>query len=102
MSPKDYYDWWFFSGICPGTPTRPANHAALSDRLSAPGVQLIVLWDVLRENDGFAETAYVGYQLIHGAAERIATAARAVGAEQLATWMSTLPDPTVVPESHQE
>jgi hypothetical protein len=102
MSPEEYYDWWYFSGICPGEPTRPANHAALGERLSAPGVQLIVLWDLLRGNKGSSETAYVGYQHIHGSAERMATAARAVGAERLAAWMSTLPDPTVVPETHAE
>jgi hypothetical protein len=102
MSPEEYYNWWFFSGSCPGIPTRPANYAALRERLSAPGLHLIVLWELLSENDGFAETAYVGYQHIHGAAGRIATAAREVGAERLAAWMSTLPDPTVVPETHRE
>ena len=48
-------------------------------------------------NDGAAETAYVGYQWIHGAAERIAAAAREVGAVRLADWMSSLPEPAVVP-----
>jgi hypothetical protein len=102
VSPKEYYDWWFFSGVRLGDPTRPANYAALREQLSAPGLALIVLWDLLLGVEGSAETAYAGYQQIHGAAARMAEAARAVGAERLATWLSTLPDPTVVPETHAE
>jgi hypothetical protein len=98
MSPAEYYDWWFFSGICPGIPTRPANHAALCGHLSAPGVHLVVLWELLRENDGAADTAYVGYQWIDGAAGRIAAAAQEVGAGRLAAWMSALPDPPAAPQ----
>lgn len=102
MSPKEYYDWWFFSESFAGDPTRPANHAALRERLSAAGVHIIILWHLLWENAGAAETAYAGYQHVHGAAERISAAARAVGAGRLAEWMSNLPEPTVVPETHQE
>src|SRR5688572_7900834 len=72
MSPSEYYDWRFFSGICPGIPTRPANHAALCRELSAPGVHLVVLGELLRDNDGAADTAYAGYQWIAGAAGRVA------------------------------
>jgi hypothetical protein len=102
MTPAEYYAWWFFSGICPGVPTRPTNYAVLRERLSAPGLHLIILWELLLDNDGFAETAYVGYQGIYGAAERMEAAAWEVGAERLAAWMSALPDPTVVPETHRE
>lgn len=102
MAPREYYDWWFFSGVCLGDPARPANYAALRERLSAAGLHLIVLWDLLLGVKEGSETAYAGYQHIHGAAARMAAAAGAVGAKRLATWLSTLPDPTVIPETHAE
>jgi hypothetical protein len=102
MTPAEYYDWWFYSGICPGIPTRPANHAALRERLSTPGLHLIILWELLLDNDGAAETAYVGYQNIYGAAARIEAAARDVGAVRLADFLADLPDSPVVPETHRE
>ena len=102
MTPAEYYDWWFYSGICPGVPTRPANHAALRERLSAPGVHLIVLSELLRDNAGFGDTSYIAPTGIHGSHKRIAAAAGAVGATRLADYLSTLPDTAIVPETHRE
>jgi hypothetical protein len=102
MTPAEYYDWWFYSGICPGIPTRRANYAVLCEQLSTPGVHLIVLWELLLDNEGFADTSYVGYQNIHGAIERIVSAAREVGADRLAGYLSAVPDSTIVPETHKE
>ena len=100
MTAAEYYDWWFYSGLRPGIPTRPANFATLRDQLSEPGLHLIVLWDLLLDNRGYADTSYAGYQGIHGAAARIAAAARAVGAKRLAAFMAAPGKTEVVPETH--
>ncbi len=102
MTAAEYYNWWVYSGLCPGIPTRPANYAALRDRLSEPGLHLIVLWDLLLDNRGYADTSYAGYQGIYGAAGRIAAAARAVGARRLAAFMAAPGKTDVVPETHKE
>jgi hypothetical protein len=102
MTPATYYDWWFYSGIRPGLPTRPANYAALREALSAPGVHLIVLWELLLDNDEFDPTVYVPPHGIHGSLERIIEAARSVGATGLADYLSTLPDSSIVPQTHRE
>lgn len=103
MTPAEYYDWWFYSGIAPGIPTRPGNHAALRERISAAGVHVIVLWELLRENAEFDETTYIAPHGIHGAHERVADAARAVGAPALAAFLSLPPAArTLTPETHRE
>lgn len=102
MKAADYYDWWFFSGIQPGIPTRPANYAVLCDKLSASGAHLIVMWQLLLDNKGLNETAYVIDPHIFGAFARVAEAARATGAVRLAEFVATLPDPTTTPEDHDE
>ena len=102
MTPKAYYDWWFYSGISPGIPTRPANYAALGERLSTSGVQLIILWELLLDNAQFDETTYIAPTGIFGSHQRIIEAARQVGATRLANYLSALPDATVVPDTHRE
>src|SRR5438105_5753821 len=103
MTPAEYYDWWLYSGICPGTPTRPANNATLRERLSAAGVALIVLWELLLDNADFDDDAsYVLPMHIFGSHERIIAAARDVGALLLAENVATRPSSTVVPETHRE
>jgi hypothetical protein len=102
MTAAEYYDWWFYSGLCPGIPTRPANYSFLRDRLSEAGLHLIVLWDLVLDNRGYAETSYAGYQGIYGAAARLAAAARAVGARRLAAFMAAPGKTEVVPETHKE
>src|SRR5262245_59787304 len=102
MTPAEYYDWWFFSGICPGIPTRPANHAVLREQLSGEGLHLIILWELLLDNAECEETTYITLGDIHGSRERIIEAARGVWATGLADYLTTLPDTSVVPETHRE
>lgn len=103
MTPAQYYDWWFYSGICPGRPTRPANYAALRERLSAAGLHLIVLWELLLDNAEFADQAdYVLPLHIIGSHERIVAAAREIGALLLADNVAAGPGSSVVPEPHRE
>src|SRR5262249_25019901 len=102
MKAADYYDWWFYSGIQPGIPTRPANYAVLREKLSAAGVNLIVMWELLLDNKGFNETAYAIDPGTSGVFGRVAEAARVTGAVKLAEYVATLPDPTCTPEDHDE
>jgi len=102
MTPSAYYDWWFSSGICPGIPTRPANYATLREALSAAGVHIIILWELLLDNDAFDPTIYVDPNGIYGSRERIIEAARSVGATGLADCLVTLPDSSVIPETQGE
>src|SRR5262245_3663760 len=103
MTPADYYDWWYFSGICPGIATRPANYAILREQLAPAGVSLIVLWELLLDNAILPnKTSYITPHGIHGARGRIVEAARDVGATQLAEHLATLPDTNIIPETHSE
>src|SRR6266496_1382634 len=102
MTPAEYHDWWCFSGICPGEPTRPANYAILREHLSTPGVSISILWRLLLHSAKRDETTYSPSTSIFGSDERIAEAARAVGAARLADSLAALPKPAVVPETHRE
>src|SRR5438128_9216220 len=103
MSPASYYEWWQFSGICPGVPTRPANHAALRQKLSAAGVNVIVLWELILMNKDIENERYYITEIgIYGCRERIGEAARAVGAVNLADYMPVFPDTELVPDTHGE
>src|SRR5204862_3707122 len=88
VNPAKYYEWWQFSGVCPGIPTRAANHACLREKLSAAGVTVIVLWELILMNaDIEDEVFYITETGIFGCRERIGEAARAVGAAKLADYM---------------
>jgi len=102
MTAAEYYDWWCYSGICPGEPTRPANLAVLRERLSAPGPSIIILWRLLLWSARQDETNYSPPTIIFGARERIADAARHVGAPRLAEHLTDSANPGVVPETHRE
>ena len=103
MNPAKYYEWYQFACICPGNPTRPANYAVLREKLSAAGVTVIVLWELILLNADIPnETAYTTEGGIYGARERIGDAARAVGAVALADYMPVYPDTTIVPETRDE
>lgn len=101
MNPADYYDWWLYSGICPGDPTRPANIAVLRERLSAPGLDIIILKRLLDRSTEYGETTYHRPEYIHGADQRIAASASNVGAVELARYMAAPAKAGVVPEAQR-
>lgn len=102
-NPADYYDWWLFSGIYPGDPTRAKNYTELCTRLSTSGVTIVLLWDLLLDNSDGDDTVYCTSLTIDGAPKLLAEAARCVCATQLAEYFDHCPNSeNIRPEPHNE